>query len=269
MKNQESILSSFWCLLFKRFRSLALWRIVMFCVLLACWLWRIRPLLSPFDDVTNDPESAFGSSWNYWFGFARQELLELFLQLILPSLYLLQLLPSSFGSAGGSSLISSAFVASSAKSTNAQFLDCFSGGLDTLQEVFDRCNRFEVQLEQQKNKQSIASEQLQNFSQEWRQENMQLKKQVKSLTNEQSQLKERIHLHLTEFGKDWSEKLEQIKLQCPAFDVKGRKQFFEMFETADAAVDLIQRRDQQLKDLFKVTTELQLQKDKVNWTNFI
>ena len=46
-------------------------------------------------------------------------------------------------------------------------------------------------------------------------------------------------------------------------DPTNYEKFCEMFETVDVTVDLIRRRDQQLKDLFKITTEINLKSELV------
>jgi hypothetical protein len=247
--------------MYHRIRTLPLWRLAVVCLLIVCWLWRIRPLISPFDDVTDESDTSSDDVWLSWFAFLRQELLELFLQLILPSLYLLQILSRPTNAR----LISSAFVSlddNHPHADAASFLN-YQSDRDSLQIVLDKCARLEAQLEQQKLKQTVGSEQLDFQSQECRNECNQLKKQLKTVMVEQTNLRERVDAHLIEIGKEMHDKLEQFRAQFPGFDLKGRKQFIEMFETADAAVDLIKRRDQQLKDLFKATTELQLQEDKV------
>lgn len=54
------------------------------------------------------------------------------------------------------------------------------------------------------------------------------------------------------------DKIGHFQQKYSFLDPSNYEKFCEMFETADVAADLIRKRDNQLKDLFKITTEINL-----------
>ena len=84
------------------------------------------------------------------------------------------------------------------------------------------------------------------------------------LENFEKQLLEIINEELSNVKDTLLDKINNFEQKYSFLDPSNCEKFREMFQTADVTVDLIRRRDQQLKDLYKITTEINLKRELVD-----